>query len=166
MMIRNIIVMMIFLFLPFYSLAETSKSYDSLTTGLWISQKGDVAVRMDICGKKLCGHVAWLKDKKEQYGAKGDPLCHEQVLYGFKPDGKKQNVWRGGKIYKADDDETYPAILTLSDDETLKLRAYLGLPVFGKTKILKHVDAENYPECVEPPENNKNLNAIAPASGS
>ena len=50
-----------------------------------------------------------------------------------------ENTWEGGKIYNPDDGGDYNAEMSIQDDSTLRIRAYLLLPLFGKTLIWTRV---------------------------
>ncbi len=51
----------------------------------------------------------------------------------------KDGKWTNGKIYNYDDGKTYDATITISGNE-LSLRAYKGVPMFGKTIKWKKID--------------------------
>ena len=139
--------------------AEASKDI----TGLWLTQKRDAAVRVEACGDEICGYIAWLDKNEDTHSTNGQPLCNAKVLYGFQHSSKKDNIWEGGKIYKADDEKTYSGKIALINENTVELRAYLGLPALGKTKTLTRTLEKDYPACIiktaEKPED------IAPAAG-
>jgi len=140
-----------------------------LIEGLWLTSKEDAAIQVEICGDTLCGHIAWLGDSIGRYSKTGKPLCQTPVLKNFtNPERGNDNlVWKNGQIYKANDDKSYKAILTLLDEDTMKLRAYIGAPALGKTKILTRANAKDYPPCTVPHHDvAQTPNEIAPASGS
>src|SRR5580700_2668516 len=47
---------------------------------------------------------------------------------------------RGGKIYDPDSGNTYDATM-VSDGSQLKLRGYVGVPLFGRTEVWHRTDA-------------------------
>jgi len=127
--------------------------------GLWLTEKEDVAIEIEECGEDLCGAIFWLAPDEDPLSDKGVPLCGAQVLYDFTPHPEKPDHWTGGTIYQADDHEHYNAYMSLKDEETIKVRAYIGVPLLGKTLYLSRAEAENYEKCVIPPE------TITPAGG-
>jgi uncharacterized protein (DUF2147 family) len=136
-------------------------------TGLWLTKKQDAAVRVEKCGDEICGHIAWFHADETPYNIEGQPLCHAQVLSGFKTEETTNNQWSGGTVYKADDNKIYSGNLKLVDQNTLELRAYIGLPALGKTKTLTRTSAQNYPPCTIPAQYAaRKLQNIAPASGA
>ena len=48
-------------------------------------------------------------------------------------------MWSGGRIYNPEDGKTYKCKLTLKDDNTLTVRGYVGLTIFGKTQYWTRV---------------------------
>jgi uncharacterized protein (DUF2147 family) len=51
----------------------------------------------------------------------------------------------GGSILDPDDDKTYRLTATLQTDGTLHARLFKGVPLFGRTDILKRVDIRSFP---------------------
>lgn len=112
--------------------------------GLWIENgKQKVAVWIENCEDQLCGRIFWLKkpfyaDGKPKLDShnpdealRNTPRCGLKILDGFSP--AKNNTWNGGKIYNPSDGRTYSSTIHLAEDGTLKVRGYIGIPLFGKT---------------------------------
>ena len=92
-------------------------------------------------GGKVTGKILKVLDKE-----KADALCTKcpgslknkpveglQILTGLKADGSNQ--WSDGKLVDPESGKTYSGKLTLSDNgQTLKLRGYVGSPVFGRSQ--------------------------------
>ena len=121
-------------------------------TGLWLSRKQDVAVQLLPCADgTLCGRIAWLSPAAPQVGPHNQPLCGAAVLHGFVPDpahpARPATDWTGGTVIVANKGETYDGKLHMVSSDTLELRAYLGTPLLGKTKIFTRVTARDYPDC-------------------
>jgi len=56
-----------------------------------------------------------------------------EILSGLKKDG--ENMYSGGRILDPDDGEIYRADIKLLDQgNKLDLRAYLGIPLIGRTQ--------------------------------
>ncbi|MDA1101294.1 MAG: DUF2147 domain-containing protein [Proteobacteria bacterium] len=53
--------------------------------------------------------------------------------------GEAANIWDNGAIYDPEDGEVHACALTLLDSDTLKLRGYVGVPLFGKTQTWTRV---------------------------
>lgn len=122
--------------------------------GLWLTQnKRSVIDVYDCAGGALCGRIHWIiaggmsvDSKNPDASLRTRKMCGLEILNGFKPSTTK-NVWDNGKIYKADEGDTYNALITALPDGTLKLRGYVGIPLLGKTQIWTRVNAADYPAC-------------------
>lgn len=116
-------------------------------TGLWLTKKQDVAVRIEHCGDEgLCGHIAWLN---AQESTENPELCGTKVLWNMRAKEGHTNEWVGGTLYKADEKKYYGANLRLTDENTLALRAYIGVPLLGKTKKLTRTSVKTHPPCTK-----------------
>ena len=69
----------------------------------------------------------------------GDVLM--RVLRGFQYDG--DGKWSGGTIYDPNDGRTYKSKMELRDASTLRVRGYVGAPIFGRTSIWTWGSAES-----------------------
>jgi uncharacterized protein (DUF2147 family) len=58
-------------------------------------------------------------------------------MYNFKYDGG--NVWSDGKIYNPEDGKEYNCKMTLEGPNTLLVRGYVGISLFGKTQTWTRV---------------------------
>jgi uncharacterized protein (DUF2147 family) len=61
------------------------------------------------------------------------------ILHGFDYAGK--DVWKGGTIYDPNSGNTYKSTMTLVDRNTLKVRGYIGLSLFGRSDIWTRDDS-------------------------
>ncbi|MDP6345916.1 MAG: DUF2147 domain-containing protein [Alphaproteobacteria bacterium] len=119
--------------------------------GVWATEGGKSHVQIMPCEDKLCGTIIWLKEPLNDEGEpkhdannpeeemQARPILGLPLLTGFVPNGEA-GVWDDGEIYNPEDGETYSCTLTLVDDDTLKVRGYVGLPLFGKTQIWTRVN--------------------------
>jgi uncharacterized protein (DUF2147 family) len=60
------------------------------------------------------------------------------LIHDFKKTGDP-NVFEDGTIYNGENGKTYKANINLQPDGTLKLRGYVGSPLFGETQIWTRV---------------------------
>tara|TARA_B100000787_G_scaffold170313_1_gene166296 strand:+ start:12620 stop:13048 length:429 start_codon:yes stop_codon:yes gene_type:complete len=65
---------------------------------------------------------------------KNAPVLGMNILTGLKKDGDE---WSGGKILDPKNGKEYNCYIQLLDENTLKIRGYIGLSVFGRTAIWK-----------------------------
>lgn len=65
-------------------------------------------------------------------GEQGRPLMGLQLLTGFRFD---TDEWDDGHIYDPESGKTYNCTLMLKDANTLKVRGYVGISLFGRTEV-------------------------------
>lgn len=102
-----------------------------------------IEIRKDEFGK-YCGFVVYADPSTD---SKGNPIYDVnnpepskrkiridkiQVLSNF-TFSSKHNEWSGGRVYNPEDGEYYKTIIKFDNSNTLKLRGYIGIPLFGKT---------------------------------
>lgn len=69
---------------------------------------------------------------------KNQPIQGLNFLTGFKASG--DNQWTDGKLVDPESGKTYSGKVTLSDNgQTLKLRGYVGSPVFGRSQTWSRI---------------------------
>lgn len=116
--------------------------------GVWLMESR-VAVQIFDCGHLLCGRILWLAIPRDPQGRldrdkhnpdpalRQRPLCGLTIIWGLHSTGP--NRWGGGRFYNPDDGETYNISAELTSADTLTARIYVGIPLFGQTKILHRV---------------------------
>ncbi|HEV2551184.1 MAG TPA: DUF2147 domain-containing protein [Stellaceae bacterium] len=123
--------------------------------GLWLVEAKDAVIDIAPCGERLCGAVVWLKeprpngqvrldDKNPDPALRARPVCGLRLLYDFKASG--ENEWEDGHIYSADEGATYAAKMALLDANTLKVRGFVGISLFGKSQVWTRAAADT-PRC-------------------
>ncbi len=115
--------------------------------GLWATEGGKSRVEIFDCAGKLCGKIVWLKEPLDDKGQekvdrenpdeafKSRKILGLPLLSDFVSDGDSGRAWTDGRIYNPEDGQTYKCNMELQEDGTLKVRGYVGLPLFGKTQI-------------------------------
>jgi len=68
---------------------------------------------------------------------KNKPILGMIILDGLKEDGDE---WSGGKIVDPKNGNTYKCYIKLKDNNTLKLRGYIGISLFGRTEYWKRFE--------------------------
>ena len=116
--------------------------------GVWFVEP-DSALQVFDCSGLLCGKIVWLRNVHDPAGQiqrdrlNPDPalrqrlLCGLTVMWGLRPDGV--DAWAGGWFYNPDTGKTYRAAAKLRSSDTLVARLYLGVPLFGETRILRRI---------------------------
>lgn len=105
-------------------------------TGLWQTQTNNGQVRIERCGNALCGTLVTSaairanpdqKDvKNKDESQRGRTLRGLRMLSGF-TGGPTE--WRGGSVYNPEDGGTYRGTITLTNDNTLRLRGCIVAPL-------------------------------------
>jgi uncharacterized protein (DUF2147 family) len=95
------------------------------------------------------GEILWLQIPRDPQGQldrdKNNPdpalqqrrLCGLTILWDLRPTGPQR--WGGGWFYNPENGKTYNVSAQLKSADVLIARIYLGIPLFGKTKILIRV---------------------------
>lgn len=118
--------------------------------GVWNNGEKDARIEIFKCSGKYCGKIVSAKepnypaDSKE--GTPGTPrLDHNnpdpakrskpilglQIVNDFIFSG--ENVWRDGSVYDPKNGKAYRGKITLVSPNTLSLRGFIGIPLFGRT---------------------------------
>jgi uncharacterized protein (DUF2147 family) len=100
-------------------------------------------------GKKFFGEIIWLREPKDKNGKikldkenpkkelKTKPLVGLEILKNFKYKGKKK--WQDGTIYDPENGKTYSCNIEMKDNNTLKIRGYVGISLLGRTTTWSRV---------------------------
>ena len=115
--------------------AAISQAEASPVDGTWIIR--DLVLHIFECHNLVCGRIAWINDP-----ARRPSQCGRTIVWGLKENGP--NEWAGGSILDPDDGNTYRLSAVFEPDGTLRARVFKGIPLFGKTEILKRVDVRSY----------------------
>jgi len=123
--------------------------------GTWLTQSGVAQVKIAPCADPktgaICGTVVGLINPK---GPNGNVVAPETVtdyrnpdpalrsrkmlgmplIWGFKA-GSDANTFEDGKIYNGENGKIYSANISLQPDGKLRLRGYVGSPMFGETQV-------------------------------
>ncbi|WP_106753605.1 DUF2147 domain-containing protein [Pannonibacter carbonis] len=106
--------------------------------GEWARPSGTSRIKMAPCGDAICGTLVWLKDprnddKNPDASKRSRPLLGSQTVLGMKPTGKN-GQWKG-KVYNAEDGETYTGFIQMDGNDKMKLEGCVmgGLLCKGET---------------------------------
>ena len=118
--------------------------------GTWLTGSGNAHIKITKYGEnKYGGKIIWLKDPKRADGTiKNDDKNPDKAkqantimglnnLLGFTYSSNKS--YEGGSIYDPENGKTYKCVMTLDDDNTLKVRGYVGIQMLGRTDLWKRV---------------------------
>ena len=120
----------------------------SEVVGTWWTQDRDGVVKIAECGNSLCGYVVGITNfKPDGFPPKdlhGHSRCQLQIIPDGKPD--EDGSW-DSHITNPDDDKTYTITLRVDPDGRLRMRGYIGLPLFGKTVFWTRYQGHLTPDC-------------------
>jgi len=127
--------------------------------GTWLTASKAAEVQIAPCANAangpICGTIVKLNDPKSPEGKpvtpeeatdvrNADPALRSRkvlgmvLIYNFVKT-TDPNTFEEGTIYNGENGKTYKANLSLQPDGTLKLRGYVGTPMFGETQIWTRV---------------------------
>jgi uncharacterized protein (DUF2147 family) len=122
--------------------AVTCRAGQSDVAGRWLSGDGDGWIEIQLVGHSLIGVIAGSPNTQEGDPPRKDDLNPDPALRDRFLDGMTimwdfeysgNNKWTGGRVYDPNSGKTYKCILTLVDHNTLKVRGYIGLSLFGRS---------------------------------
>ncbi len=116
--------------------------------GVWLTEEKDGKIEIYKSGSKYNGKIirgnnlyeangkTLTKDTKNpDVNSRNRPLLNADILTGFV---YTNNEWTEGKIYDPNSGKTYSATMKLKGN-TLNLRGYIGVSMFGRTTTWKRV---------------------------
>jgi uncharacterized protein (DUF2147 family) len=117
--------------------------------GTWLSGDGDGWIDIRIEDETLNGYIAGspldvdgepprLDTKNPDATMRNRKLTGLRFLHGFHYDPDSDR-WTGGSVYDPNSGNTYKGTITLVDINTLKLRGYIGIPLFGRSDVWSRV---------------------------
>ncbi|MCX7363603.1 MAG: DUF2147 domain-containing protein [Alphaproteobacteria bacterium] len=139
--------------------ASTASAQVPSIMGIWLVESGKAHVQIAPCADPgrgpVCGTIVALINPK---GADGKPVepaiandfrnpdtnlrdrkvIGQVMSYDFKK-ASEPNTFEGGTIYSAETGKSFKANISLQADGTLRLRGYIGTPMFGETQIWTRV---------------------------
>ncbi len=142
--------------LPVAAAAQPSDA----VVGIWLTEPGEQGGRAKVEVQEqdgvFVGRIVWLEEPSFPSGEHAgepkidlenpDPAQRDReilgltILRGFTYAG--DGTWSGGTIYDPANGKTYKAKMTLSGagDDTLDVRGYVGISLFGRTSTWKRVE--------------------------
>jgi len=111
--------------------------------GRWLTENGDGWITIQIVGDSLEGSVAGSpepeQDEEREFDDRNpDPNLRTRLLdgltimKGFEYDGDGR--WSGGTVYDPNSGKTYKCTITQVDANTLKMRGFIGISLFGRSE--------------------------------
>jgi uncharacterized protein (DUF2147 family) len=138
----------LFFFIVLFS-STSAMAQSPSPLGVWLHPNQRIQVEITACDDQLCGRLIWFKWPNDAGGLplvdlknpdpalRSRPLLGLQILDGLHRAGDR--TWAGGQIYNPDDGKVYRTTMTLQDDGSMAVRAFILLPIFGQTLIWTRV---------------------------
>jgi uncharacterized protein (DUF2147 family) len=115
--------------------------------GVWKNGEGTGMVQVYKKGDKYFGKLVWLKVANDADGKPRTDINNpEENLKTRQLKGlenlrdftfKGENKWEGGRIYDPKTGSDYSCEMKLIDENTLEVRGYIGVSLFGRTDVWK-----------------------------
>ena len=121
--------------------------------GTWLTADADGWVELAIDGSELTGRIAGSPDDPQNLNPprldienpdpalRGRRLLGMIILSGFQyeSDGR----WTGGRVYDPNNGKTYRGTIELLDRNTLSLRGFIGISLFGRSESWTRVERQD-----------------------
>ena len=112
--------------------------------GYWVTPEGGSVVQITQCDSGLCGAIVGLRLTRKpdenpvdthnpDASKRNQPLCGLMMMGSLKPAKDNAGKWEDGWVYDPDGGSTYTAEMKLDGSDTLKLRGFVGISLFGRT---------------------------------
>lgn len=137
------------------TVASAASAQTPSVMGKWLTASGVAEVQIGPCADAvsgpLCGFIVGLINPKGPDGVVVAPdaatdyrnpnpalrsrkVIGMPLIWGFKKTADA-NAFEDGQIYNGEDGKIYNANISLQPDGKLRLRGYVGSPMFGSTQI-------------------------------
>lgn len=122
--------------------------------GRWLTKDDEAIVEIYNDPEKNVynGKIVWLTEPNDENNNdkvdnnNPDPLKRNQkrigliIAKGFTYIGN--NKWGDGKMYDPENGKTYSGVIKVTEDDTLKLRGYIGISLIGRTEVWHRADTQ------------------------
>ncbi len=115
--------------------------------GVWKNGEGTGMVQIYKKGEKYFGKIVWLKVPNDPDGKprtdinNPEPKMQSRTLKGLENLRdfvyKGQNKWEDGSVYDPKNGNDYSCEMKLIDENTLEVRGFIGVSLFGRTDVWK-----------------------------
>jgi len=136
--------LLLLIYITAASFVQTPKADD--VAGNWYTAQNKAKVQIYRSGNKFFGKITWLKEPNNPDGKpkvdknnpdaskRANPIVGLQILSGFV---FEDDEWVSGDIYDPENGKTYSCKMSMPDKNTLKVRGYIGISLFGRTETWK-----------------------------
>jgi uncharacterized protein (DUF2147 family) len=141
-------------------LASSASAQQGTVMGTWLTASGKAQVRIAPCADAksgpICGTIVALVEPRGPDGTvvapdaatdwrntdpalRGRKVLGMPLIWGFKKTSDP-NTFEEGQIYNGENGKIYNANISLQPDGKLRLRGYVGAPMFGETQLWTRVN--------------------------
>ena len=137
-----------FSFLSFIHPSQDKTTEADAILGVWLTGSGKARIKIwKDAANKYQGKIVWLREPKTPEGTpkvdknnsdetkRKNPLLGLQNLRDFVYEG--ENKWVDGQIYDPENGSDYNCKMELVDANTLEVRGFIGISLFGRTDSWK-----------------------------
>jgi uncharacterized protein (DUF2147 family) len=117
--------------------------------GTWLTGEGKGKILITKYGEKYGGKIVWFREPNDENGnpkvdkrnpdesKRKNPTLGLSNLLGFTYEGKGK--YENGTIYDPANGKTYSCVMTLENNDVLKVRGYVGITMIGRTDTWSRV---------------------------
>ena len=146
-MLKRFLCLVLLLNLLLLVLPARAADNPDAVVGVWKNGEGTGLIQIFKKGNKYFGRLVWLKVPNNPDGTprtdvnnpdeskRKTPLKGLENMRDFAYSG--ENKWEGGKIYDPKNGSDYSCEMTLTDPNTLEVRGFIGVSLFGRTDVWK-----------------------------
>lgn len=128
--------------------ASKAQAAPTPPNGQWQTEDRRGVIEVAPCGRTLCGTIVGISDFPADGSVlrdiAGTPQCHLRLLSALTRDDDDR--WHG-TVRNPEDGRVYRAVVWIGTDGTLRLRGYIGLPLFGSTQLWQPFHGTIQPDC-------------------
>jgi len=120
--------------------------------GTWLVENEEARIEIAPCGDELCGTIVWMRFPETEDGVvkrdvhNPDESMRDRTIVGLTiltgvprtPD--EEGVFRGGSIYDPQRGRAYGCTVRQESGQVLRVRAFLGISLLGRTTRWTRVD--------------------------
>ncbi len=121
--------------------------------GVWETGSGKARIKIDKSDDVYYGRIVWLREPNDENGKpkldknNPDESLRSKRLLGYRMLQNFQYVedktWEEGTIYDPENGSTYSCTIELKNKNTLDVRGFIGVSLFGRTDVWKRVIIKN-----------------------
>lgn len=125
-----------------FVMAAHANAAETDIEGIWLTGDGDSLVEISLASGELSGkpigslsndpNRSKVDEKNSDPALRDRALVGLELFEGFAFDGDDR--WVDGLLYDPTRGKTYNCVITVVDNDTLKVRGYVGIRILGRTE--------------------------------